>query len=135
MTNPSESAESEYSESIRMSASLVDKIMAQSQETPDDADVRRLMHAARKERDDGLKGTRGAEGLSPSKDTKSVDLACEKGASSWFTAIPLKDMSLDLRKRKFRDALRLRYGWRIPNSPSVCVSGCSFTVDHAMICQ
>ena len=37
--------------------------------------------------------------------------------------------------RQFRDALRLRYDWPIPDSPSVCVCGCSFTVDHAMICQ
>ena len=50
MTNPSESAESEYSASIRMSAPLVDKIMAQSHETSDDADVRRLMHAIRKKK-------------------------------------------------------------------------------------
>ena len=56
MTNPSESAESEYSASIRMSAPLVDKIMAQSHETPDNVDVRRLMHAVRKEKDDDLKG-------------------------------------------------------------------------------
>ena len=39
MTNPTESAESEYSASIKMSAPLVDKIMVQSHETPDDADV------------------------------------------------------------------------------------------------
>ena len=40
ITNPSESAESEYLASIRMSTPLVDKIIAQSHETPDDADVR-----------------------------------------------------------------------------------------------
>ena len=56
MTNPSESAESEYSASFRMSAPLVDKIIAQSHETPDDVDVRKLMHAVRKDRDDDLKG-------------------------------------------------------------------------------
>ena len=56
MTNPSESAESEYSASIRMSAPLVDKIMVQSHETPDDEDVRNLVHAVRKEEDDELKG-------------------------------------------------------------------------------
>ena len=136
MTNPSESAESEYSASIRMSAPLVDKIIAQSHETPDDADVRKLMHAVRKERDDDLK--RKLEELKvslPAKTQRAVDLACEKGASSWLTAIPLKDMNFDLSKREFRDALRLRYDWPIPDSPSVCVCGCSFTVDHAMICQ
>ena len=38
-------------------------------------------------------------------------------------------------KREFRDALRLRYDWPIPNIPSICVCGSMFTVDHAMICQ
>ena len=103
MTNPSKSAESEYSASIRMSATLVDKIMAQSHETPDDADVRRLMYAVRKEKDADLKGK-------------------------------LEELK-DLSKREFRDALRLRYDWPIPDSPSVCVCGCSFTVDHALMCQ
>ena len=59
MTNSSESAESEYSASIKTSAPLVDTIMAQSHETSDDADdadVRRLMHAVRKELGDHLKG-------------------------------------------------------------------------------
>ena len=56
MTNPSESVESEYSASIRMSAPLVDKIMAQSHGTPDDAEVLRLIYAVRKEKDVDLKG-------------------------------------------------------------------------------
>ena len=136
MTNPSESAESEYSASIRMSAPLVDKIMAQSHETPDDADVRRVMHPVRKEKDDDLKGKlEELKDSFPVRTQRAVDLACEKGASSWLTAIPLKDMNFDLSKREFRDALRLRDDWPIPDSPSVCVCGCSFTVDYAMICQ
>ena len=61
-------------------------------------------------------------------------LACGKGASNWFTAIPLKDMDFDLNRRAFRDAVRLRYDWQIPDQPSVCVFGSMFTVDHAMIC-
>ena len=44
-------------------------------------------------------------------------------------------MNFDLSKREFRDALRLRYAWAIPDSPSVCVCGCDFNADHAMICQ
>ena len=136
MTNATESAQSEYSASIKMSAPLVDKIMAQSHETPDDADVRRLVHAVRKDKEDDLKGKLEELKVSlPIRTQRAVDLACEKGASSWLTAIPLKDMNFDLSKREFRDALRLRYDWPIPNSPSVCVCGCSFTVDHAMISQ
>ena len=136
MTNPSESAESEYSASIRVSGPLVDEIMTQSHETPDDADVRRLMHAVRKEKDDDLKGKLEELKISlPVRAQRAVDLASVKGASSWLTAIPLKDMNFDLRKSEFRDAMRLRYDWPIPYSPSVCVCGCSFTVDHTMIYQ
>ena len=71
----------------------------------------------------------------PDKTQRAVDLACEKGASSWLTVIPFKDMDFDLNKWEFRDAVRLRYDWPIPDNPSVCVCGSMFTVDHAMICQ
>ena len=59
-----------------------------------------------------------------------MDLACEKRASNWLTVIPLKDMDFDLNKWEFRDVLRLRYDWPIPDNPSVCVCGSMFTVDH-----
>ena len=79
MTNPSESVESEYSASIKMSAPLVEKITAQSHETPDDADVRRLMHAVRKEKDDDLKGKLEELKVSlPVRTQRTVDLASEK---------------------------------------------------------
>ena len=98
--------------------------------------MRRLVHAVRKDKDDDLKGKLEELKVSLSVRTqRAVDLASEKGASSWLAAIPLKDMNFDLSKREFRDALRLRYNWPIPDSPSVCVCGCSFTVDHAMIFQ
>ena len=71
----------------------------------------------------------------PEKTQRAVDLACEKGASNWLTVIPLKDMDFDLDKWEFRDTVRLRYDWPIPDNPSVCVCGSMFTVDHAMICQ
>ena len=68
----------------------------------------------------------------PDKTQRAVDLTCEKGASNWLTVIPLKDMDFDLNEREFRDALRLRYDWPIPDNPSVyiCVCGSMFTVDH-----
>ena len=43
-------------------------------------------------------------------------------------------MDFDLNKREFRDAVRFRYNWLIPDQPSVCVCG-MFPVDRAMICQ
>ena len=48
LTNPSDSANAEYSASIRVSAPLVSKIETQSHETPEEAEVQRLVYATRK---------------------------------------------------------------------------------------
>ena len=55
LINPSHSVDAEYSASIRGSAPLVSKIESQSHETPEEAEVQRLVYATRKEKDDGLK--------------------------------------------------------------------------------
>ena len=136
LINPSVIADAEYSASIRVSAPLVSKIEAQCHEIPEEAEVQQLVYATRKEKDDGLKEElEEVKAMLPDKTHRAVDLACEKGASNWLTVIPLKDMDFDLNKREFRDAVRLRYDWPIPDNPSVCVCGSMFTVDHAMICQ
>ena len=44
-------------------------------------------------------------------------------------------MNLDLNKSEFRDAVKLRYDWDVPDMPSVCVCGDHFNMDHAMICK
>ena len=122
--------------SIRVSVPLVSKIEAQSHETPEEAEVQRLVYATRKEKDDGLKEElEEVKAMLPGKTQRAVDLTCEKGASNWLTVIPLKDMDFDFNKREFRDAVRLPNDWPIPDNPSVCVCGSMFTVDHAMICQ
>ena len=64
-----------------------------------------------------------------------MDLATQKGASSWLTVLPIRDMNFDQNKSEFRDAVKLRYDWDIPCMPSVCVCGDHFNVDHAMICK
>ena len=50
LINPSDSADAEYSASIRVSAPLVSKIEAQSHETPEEAEVQRLVYATGKKR-------------------------------------------------------------------------------------
>ena len=42
---------------------------------------------------------------------RSVDLAKEKGASSWLTALPLENQGFALYRSAFRDALALQYNW------------------------
>ena len=49
---------------------------------------------------------------------RANDVAQMKGASGWLDALPLKDKGYSLPKRKFYDAVALRYGWplkRLPN--------------------
>ena len=64
-----------------------------------------------------------------------MDLARQKGASSWLTAIPLSEHDFSLYKSAFRDALALRYGWMPAHMPLQCVCGTNFTVEHALNCS
>ena len=63
-----------------------------------------------------------------------VDLAKEKGASSWLSVLPLDDHGFSLHKGAFKDAICLRYGWKPPNTPTKCNCGSAFSTNHAMIC-
>eukprot|EP00731_Ephydatia_muelleri_P014129 Em0007g1439a len=65
---------------------------------------------------------------------RSMVLTQEKGASSWLTTLPISEHGFALHKSAFRDALALRYGWDPPNTPSHCICGKSFTVEHALSC-
>ena len=65
---------------------------------------------------------------------RAVDLAKEKGASTWLTVLPLTDHGFALHKSAFHDALALRYGWIPSKLPSKCDCGNSFSVEHALSC-
>ena len=83
LINPSDSMDAEYSASIRVSAPLVSKIKAQSHETPQEAEVQRLVYATRKEKDDDItEELEEVKAMLPDKTQRAVDLACEKGTSN-----------------------------------------------------
>ena len=64
-----------------------------------------------------------------------MDSATQKGASSWLTVLPIKDTNFDLKKSEFQEAVKFKYDWEVPDTPSVSVCGDIFNVDHAMICK
>ena len=66
---------------------------------------------------------------------RSVELAQEKGSSAWLTVLPVAEHGFLLHKGEFRDALCLRYGWNLSNTPRLCNCDTPFSVDHAMICH
>ena len=46
----------------------------------------------------------------------TIQLASEKGASSWLSALPLSKHGFDLTKTEFRDGIALRYTWEAKNA-------------------
>ena len=58
-----------------------------------------------------------------------------KGLSNWLTVIPLKELDYNLKKKEFRDAMKVRYDWEIPDTPMICACAVQFSVDHVMVCQ
>ena len=136
LINPSHDAASQFKVSTKITAPLVEKIIAQDHETPADTAVKTLQQCVRRETNEALQTRLGnvRESL-PQKTQRAIDLATEKGASNWLTVLPLKDMGYNLNKGEFRDAVKLRYDWEIDDKPTVCVCGDAFTIDHAMICR
>ena len=63
-----------------------------------------------------------------------LELASEKGASTWLEALPIKDQGFHLSRNEFRDSLCLRYGWRPPKLPATCICGQDFSTTHALSC-
>ena len=64
----------------------------------------------------------------------ALDLAVERGASTWLTALPLDEYGFALHKSAFQDALALRYGWLPLRAPTHCACRTSFSVEHALSC-
>ena len=65
---------------------------------------------------------------------RAMDLAQERGASSWLMSLPLKEFNLCLHKDAFWDVITLRYSWQPENTPTHCSCGSSFSVEHTLSC-
>ena len=63
-----------------------------------------------------------------------VDIAAEKGVSSWLTSRPAWQHGSILSKSDFRDALCIRYGHQLTGLPDSCVCGDALTTSHAFTC-
>ena len=63
-----------------------------------------------------------------------VEVANEKGLSSWLTVAPRWQHGTILKKSDFRDALCIRYGHRLSGLPEKCVCGVDLSPAHALTC-
>ena len=71
----------------------------------------------------------------PEAQKAAFKAAQEKGASAWLAALPIQAIGYSLNKQEFRDAVSLRYGWKIPGMPSFCACGQRTSVDHTLTCK
>ena len=138
--NPSTHSQSSSQASITLTAALVNGVIAQDLDrSVSCVDINLINDARKKIRNTNrLREICQANKLDAqlsAAQRRLISLAKEKGASSWLTAVPVEEHGFFLNKGEFRDALHLRYGWDIQNTPKSCVCGTSFSIDHAMTCK
>ena len=135
--NPVETADVEHKSSKEVTSQLTNHLIDQ------DSDLSKLdanqlketkaMLKAEKEASFMTKATSLMEKLSPNE-ARSFLTAQEKGASAWLSSLPIKTLGYSLNKQEFRDAVCLRYGWKIKDTPTHCACGAKNSTNHTLIC-
>ena len=138
ITNPVKQTAHQYATSLKITAPLAALIVQQSTTCPQDvrdSQAREKMETRNtRRRQETLMASELSARLSNTQ-RRAMNLASEKGASSWLTALPISEHGFALHKGAFRDAICLRYGWRPTNLASHCICGQSFSVEHALSCS
>ena len=135
--DPSEAAAECFRSSERITAPLVALIITQDIDETVDSDTsvaikNEIKKQNRQRHDEQARAV--YDQLTPEL-KRCTDLSKEKGSSAWLCVLPFEEHGFYLHKGEFRDALCLRYGWKVKNTPHSCNCGAQFTVDHAMICH
>ena len=137
LTIPSSEAEHSFQASSKITAPIAAMIALQrSDPVTVSIETRAIKSCVRKARCDNQRDE--AEVIFnklPSPQQRLMECARERGASSWLSTLPIEEHGFFLYKGAFRDALCLRYGWKIHNLPLLCACGGPLSVDHAMFCH
>ena len=136
--NPTLTADKEFNASTRITANLTEIICRQEKDLTnyDREAVDHVIKTVRAEKDEDQQAAlENVINIVNDKMKRNIKLSQEKGAGSWLTAAPVKSLGFSLNKQEFRDAICLRYGWRVPHTPSHCLCGKKNDTDHALICK
>ena len=137
IVNPTKSCQHDYSGSTIIAGPLATLISAQCDEYAYECIAAQLAAKAEtrtSKRNLEKEAASTIRDLLPGSLQRAMDLAQEKGASSWLTSPPIEEFGFSLHKSAFRDAIALRYGWTPLNIPTNCACGTSFSVQHALSC-
>ena len=137
ITSPVKRASEEHANSINLTRSLTEKIIAQ--DAHGDIDQNMINEEKKKisrDRQQAQKNTLEHLKTSlPVARMRKVLAAQETGASNWLTSLPIKAKGFSLNKQEFIDAVALRYDWPVEGLPNTCVCGTSNNVNHTMTCK
>ena len=134
---PSKNADREHHSSLSVTSMLKDYIIDQCKDYGYDIICDQINNKAKISKQNREKCKEEADricALLPSNLQRAMTLAMEKGASTWFTVVPLTEHRFTLHRSAFQDALALRYGWSPSKLPSKCECGHAFSVEHALSC-
>ena len=137
LSNPVSRADSEFYASTKISDPLKYAILQQSFEYSEEIISQQCDAKSQIQKQRQKYSTEAANTIKLSLPTslqRSIDLAQEKGSSSWLTSLPIQEFGFDLHKGAFQDALALRYNWPPLNTPSTCACGTNFSIEHALSC-
>jgi hypothetical protein len=136
VSNPVKTADNEFKNSMYVSEKLTAQIYDQDTSSqPDLTDIRaRKKHVDDEKDSEHLKVFTDLKSKSSPHMQRLLDLACEKGAGAWITALPIQALGYALNKEDFVGSIKLRYGFKIANMPIHCGCGKQNSIDHALIC-
>ena len=112
--NPTLLSSVEFSASNKITEPLHSHILLQSGIYPND--VRNTQMSLKSgirhlKSSNSLSAKADLTGRAPANLKRSVELASEKGTSSWLTVLPWQEHGFSLHKMAFHYAVALRYGW------------------------
>ena len=136
--DPSKTADIVYQTSCEVTKQLTDMIVNQDRDlsTLDRDMIKQAKSDCKAESERLLKEE--AEDIANGLDDRSRKLfegAREKGASAWLSALPIRKYGYIINKQEFRDAVALRYGWKIDETPEHCGCGSKNSFDHIFTCK
>ena len=135
--NPQEIADMEYGYSIAATQQIVKSMLKQNNSLLlDSEDISSIKKEITSQKNSFHQQTQELviQQL-PSNNAKLVELACEKGSSSWLTTLPLEEYGFVLNKQEFQDSIALRYGYGIKNVAKICICGQENSIDHCLVCK
>ena len=125
-----------YVTSVQITSPLTKKIKDQELNLPEPEEVkeaRSVTMSALHEAENNRRTEFLASQTIPTQ--RNIEQLSQPGASTWLSALPLKEQGFNLNKGEFQDAMNLRYDKPLRNLPSKCPCSKKFTVTHAMNCN